>query len=46
MVTAGAAAVLTKQSLLAICRRIEAGQVHYDDGPEGLFICLESLVAD
>jgi hypothetical protein len=46
MIAAGAAAALTKKSLRAICREIDAGLVHYYDGPEGLYVCLTSLAVD
>jgi len=46
MVAVGAASVLTKKSLRAICREIDAGLVHYYDGPEGLYICLTSLAVE
>jgi hypothetical protein len=46
MITAGAAAALTKKSLRAICREVDAGLVHYYDGPEGLYICLTSLAVE
>ena len=43
MVTATSAAALSNQSLRTICRWVEAEQVHYSEGPEGLFICLSSM---
>jgi hypothetical protein len=43
MVSASVAADISQQSLRAICRHVEAEEVHYFEGPEGLFICLSSL---
>jgi len=46
MVTAPVASAISDLSLRMICRLVEAGQVHYSDGAEGLFICLSSLPGD
>ena len=46
MVSASYAAALTKQSLRTICRRLEAGEIHYYESSDGLFICLTSLNAE
>jgi hypothetical protein len=46
MVSVTSAAALSKQSLRTICRRIEAGQIHFDECVEGLFVCLGSLATD
>ncbi len=43
LVPAAFAAHRSAQSLRAICRRVEAEEVHYTDGIEGLLICMESL---
>ena len=43
MASVASAAVISRQSLRAICRLVEAGEVHYTEGPEGLFVCLASL---
>ena len=38
------AALLTEVSLRAICRQVEAGQLHFRETADGrLFICLDSL---
>jgi hypothetical protein len=46
MVSVSSAADLSKQSLRTICRRVEAGQIHYYECVEGLFVCLRSLATD
>ena len=46
MVPAPVACAVSNLSLRMICRLVEAGQVHYSDGAEGLFICLSSLPGD
>jgi hypothetical protein len=46
MVTAPVASAISDLSLRMICRLVEAGQVHYSEGAEGLFICLSSLPGD
>lgn len=44
MVTADEAAALAGVSLRTICRRVEAGKLHFKETGEGLlFICLNSL---
>ena len=43
MIPAAAAAQISKQSLRAICRKVEANQIHYYEAADGLFICLSSL---
>lgn len=46
MVSAPVASAISDLSLRMICRLVEAGQVHYSEGTEGLFICLSSLPGD
>jgi hypothetical protein len=43
MVSADGAAELSEHSLRAICRLVEANEVHYRESRDGLFICLSSL---
>jgi hypothetical protein len=43
MVTPIWAATVSGQSLRTVFLRIEAGEIHYTDGPEGILICVESL---
>jgi hypothetical protein len=44
MVTPEEAALLTGASLRAVCRQVEAGQLHFRETAHGqLFICLDSL---
>lgn len=43
MVPATWAAARSPNSLRSICRSVEAEQVHYTEGPEGLLICMQSL---
>jgi len=45
MVTADEAAVISGASLRTICRRVEVGELHFNETGDGLlFICLNSLV--
>ncbi|HSS19928.1 MAG TPA: hypothetical protein VLL54_07635 [Pyrinomonadaceae bacterium] len=43
LVPAALAATRSACSLRSICRKVEANQVHFTDGFDGLFVCLESL---
>jgi len=45
MLTAEGAAAAAGVSLRAICRRVESGQLHFSETPDGqLLICLNSLL--
>ena len=43
MVTAAIAATISQYSIRSICHFVDAEQIHYCDGPDGLFVCLGSL---
>ena len=40
------AATVCFQTTRAIYRLVEAGRVHFTDGPEGVFVCPASLMSD
>lgn len=40
------AATVCFQTTRAIYRLVEAGRVHFIDGPEGVFVCPASLISD
>lgn len=46
MVPAEQAATLCFQTTRAIYRLVEAGRVHFTDGPEGVMVCPASLMRD
>ena len=47
MVRAEEAAILAGISWREVCRRVEAGAVHFNESPDGLLlICLNSLLRD
>ena len=43
MIAATAAVNITGHSLRTICRACDAGQIHFVDSEEGLFVCLATL---
>jgi hypothetical protein len=43
MVTPDSAALLCTQTTRTIYRQVEAGFLHYTEGPEGLRVCVASL---
>ena len=43
MVTPDSAALICMQTTRAIYQQVEAGYLHYTEGPEGLKICVASL---
>jgi hypothetical protein len=46
MMTPEAAAALCFQTTRAIYRLVEAGRIHFTEGPEGVMVCPASLVKD